>query len=42
MFANKGRLLRLRVTRDIKHRTQKLGQDILRWVSKFRRSEPNK
>ena len=29
------------VTRDIKRRTQKLGHDILRYVSKFRRSEPN-
>ena len=27
---------------DIKRRTQKLGHDILCYVSKFRRSEPNK
>ena len=42
MFTNKGRLLCQHVTRDIKHRMQKLGHDILRYVSKFRRSEPNK
>ena len=40
-FTNKGRLLRLRMTCDIKRCTQKLGHDILRYVSKFRRSEPN-
>ena len=28
--------------RNIKRRTQKLGHDILRYVSKFRRSEHNK
>ena len=40
-FTNKGCLLRLCVTRDIKRSTQKLGHDIQRYVSKFRRSEPN-
>ena len=42
LFTSKGRLLCLRVTRDIKRHTQKLGHDILRYVSKFRRSETNK
>ena len=42
MFINKGRLLGLRVTRNIKCRTQILGHDILRYVSKFLHSEPNK
>ena len=41
-FTNKGRLLRLRMTRDIKCHTQKLVHDILRYVSKFRSYEPNK
>ena len=33
MFTNKGRLLRLRMTCDIKRRKQKLAHDILRYVS---------
>ena len=38
-FTNKGHFLHLRVRRGIKHHTQKLGHDILCYISKFQHSD---
>ena len=40
-FSNKGLFLCLRMTNGIKRHMQKLGHDVLPYVSEFRRSERN-